>query len=120
MITIQEIRKPFFDRVNEKMSPELLLPNFPSFLLDNAIVECIEGYKINDKTLYEHLGPNKFLDFVYDKWKFRYNMYLKVDTDRTSMTIEGVDAVDIQNRQGQFEGIFEKIDALAIFGKAEL
>ncbi|MCA6441256.1 MAG: hypothetical protein IM598_10625 [Chitinophagaceae bacterium] len=120
MPTHYEIRKMFFDRVNKKLQPELLLPVYPSKLLDNAIDECLEGYNINNKTLFEYLGPEKTIDFLYFKWKWRFKMYLDVDTSRISMTIEGVNAETIQNKRGQFEEIFKRIDQLDIFHEVEL
>lgn len=120
MITHAAVRKLFFDRVNSKFTPELLLPKFPSLLLERTIDECLEGYKVNDKSLYEHLGIEKFLDFLYFKWKDRYALFLIPDTANMSFEIEGINPKHIQDRQQQFEEIFAKIDALEIFQKAPL
>ncbi len=120
MPTQLEIRKLFFDRVNEKLIPELLLPTLPSKLLDLAIIECLEGYNINGKSLFEHLGEKKIIDFLYFKWKWRFKIFLDVDTTSITMTIEGINAEDVQKKRHQFEEIFGRIDALDLFHEVDL
>ena len=119
MITIAATRKLFFDRVNSKLSPELLLPEYPSVLLDNTIVECLST-KVNNGSLFEYLGADRFLNYVYFAWIDRYKLYLGVNTNRINFEMENIDAKAIQGRKQQFEELFSKINALGIFHPVSL